>query len=234
MHLTRSRTSVALALAAAAALAAAQPATAGEVGSVPAAEAADQLKLGMSSDMTPSAATSTLDDLEVAPEGSMDGYDRDEFPHWRDASSNGWPVEPNDKCDARNAALYRDGTDVTMSDTCTKLEGTWIDPYSAKVYDATSDIDIDHMVPLANAWRSGADSWSTDTRTAYANDPLVILSSKDSLNQAKGDKGPEAWKPPLEESHCLYAVRWIFVKDKYDLSVNSSEKSSLTSMLETC
>ncbi|WP_018155892.1 GmrSD restriction endonuclease domain-containing protein [Demetria terragena] len=89
-------------------------------------------------------------------------------------------------------------------------------------------------MPLANAWRSGADSWSTDERETYANDPLVLVSSDDSLNQAKGDDGPEDWQPPLEESHCNYAVRWTLTKDKYELNVTSTEKTALTSMLKTC
>lgn len=234
MRLRSRRTPTVIALAAAAAIAGAHPAAADEVGTVPADEAAAQLRLGMPDDMTPSAAKTALGELTVHEEGSMDGYDRDEFPHWLDASDHGWPTEPNDACNARNASLYRDGEDVTMSDSCTKLEGKWADPYSAKTFDATGDIDIDHVVPLAAAWRSGADAWTKDRRTEYANDPLVLVSSWDSLNQEKSDQGPDEWKPPLTESHCNYAVRWTFTKDKYDLTVTTQEKSALTGMLETC
>lgn len=211
-----------------------EAAGAAEVGTVSPATAAAQLERGMTSAMTPAAAGDELSGLQVRAAGSMSGYSRDVFPHWRDASDNGWPTAPNDKCNARNAALHRDGADVTMSATCTKLEGTWVDPYSAKKYDASSDIDIDHIVPLANAWRSGADGWTTAQRTGYANDPLVLVSADDSLNQAKGDKGPEEWTPPLKESGCLYAVRWTFTKAKYRLSVTSAEKSAVSSLLQTC
>ncbi|YAL81797.1 HNH endonuclease family protein [Dermacoccaceae bacterium W4C1] len=209
-------------------------AEADEIGTVSQATAAAQLKLGLDASMTPSAAPAELADLKVADAGSMTGYDRDEFPHWNDASNNGWPVEPSNSCDSRNAALYRDGEDVTMSATCTNLKGTWVDPYSAKKFDATSDIDIDHVVPLANAWRSGADEWTKAERTAYANDPLVLVSSWDSANQSKSDQGPEEWKPESEGSWCLYATRWTFTKGKYGLSVTDEEKTALNSMLQTC
>lgn len=209
-------------------------ASADEIGTVSATTAANKLRLGMTSTMTPNAARTALGGLTVKAAGTMTGYSRDLFPHWRDASSYGWPTEPNNACNARNAALYRDGANVQMSSTCTSLTGTWVDPYSAKKFDEASDIDIDHMVPLANAWRSGAASWTTDKRTKFANDPLVLVSVLDSLNQSKGDKGPEAWKPPLAQSHCLYAVRWTFVKKAYAMSVTSAEKSALTSMLGTC
>lgn len=233
MQTTRRRTSAALVLAATAALASIQPASADKIGTVSPEEAAAQLLNGMPSDMTPAAADEALDTLTVAT-GSDSGYNRDLFPHWSDASDYGWPVEPSDSCDARDAALYRDGENVTMTDSCTELDGTWVDPYGAGKYDATGDIDIDHMVPLANAWRSGADDWTTDERETYANDPLVLVASDDSLNQSKGDSGPEEWRPPVEESHCNYAVRWTFVKEKYDLTITASEKSTLNSMLAGC
>ena len=165
-------------------------AQASEIGTVSPTTAAAQLRRGMPSTYTGAWAKSALTTLHVANDGTMTGYSRDLFPHWRGASTWGWPVAPNDACNARNAALYRDGAGVTMSSTCTYLKGTWIDPYSAKKFNATSDIDIDHMVPLAEAYRTGARTWTTTRRTQFANDPLVLVSSWDSLNQSKGDKGP--------------------------------------------
>lgn len=209
-------------------------AVADKVGTVPEDQAAKQLRLGLTDSQDGPWAKTKLATLEVKPDGPMDGYSRDLFPHWEDASDNGWPAEPHDSCNARNAALFRDGEGVTSSDSCTSLKGTWVDPYSAKVFDATGDIDIDHVVPLANAYRAGADKWTKDVATKYANDPLVLVSSWDRLNQQKGDKGPEAWKPPNQASHCDYAIRWVTVKAKYDLRVNSAEKSTLTTMLGTC
>lgn len=205
-----------------------------DIGAVPVTTAAAQLSKGLPSNVTKAWASATLAKLTVRADGTMTGYSRDLFPHWRDASTWGWPVEPNNSCDARNAALYRDGQNVTMSSTCTYLKGTWVDPYGARKYNATSDIDIDHIVPLAASWRAGAASWDTTKRTQFANDPLVLVSSYDRLNSAKGDKGPEAWVPPNTAAHCLYAKRWVAAKSKYALSVNSAEKAKLTSMLATC
>lgn len=211
---------------------AATPAGADEVGTVSGTTAAAQLKLGM--DGTSSEAKTDLASLTVKAQDSMSGYDRDLFPHWRDASTWGWPVAPNDACTSRNAALYRDGDDVEMSSSCTSLTGTWVDPYGAGKYDKASDIDIDHMVPLGNAWATGADDWTTEQRTKYANDPLVLVSAKDTINQSKGDKDPSDCKPPNTDAYCLYATRWVLVKDKYNLWVTSAEKAALTSMFETC
>jgi hypothetical protein len=100
----------------------------------------------------------------------------------------------------------------------------------------SSEVDIDHVVPLANAWRSGAGSseWSTIDRESYANDPKVLLSAEAGANRAKGDKGPEAWKPPNQDYWCEYARRWIWIKSDWRLTVNPAEKSSLRRMLETC
>ena len=92
------------------------------------------------------------------------------------------------------------------------------------------------MVPLANAWRSGASSagWSTVNREAYANDPKVLLSADDGANQIKGDKGPEAWKPPNRDYWCEYSRRWIWIKSDWQLTINPAEDSALRQMLGTC
>lgn len=228
----RSLAPLALSLSAATLIVTAAPSSADQVGTVPGATAAQQLGNGIGG--TSGQAVDDLSGLTVKAKGSMTGYDRDLFPHWRDASTWGWPVEPNDDCDSRSAALYRDGEDVGMSSTCTKLTGTWVDPYGGGKYDAASDIDIDHVVPLGNAWATGAADWDEDERTAYANDPEVIVSADDSLNQSKSDQDPSEWVPPNEDAACLYATRWVLVKDKYDLWVTSAEKTKLSSMLETC
>ena len=178
-------------------------------------------------------AGTTLDGLEVSEPGSMSGYSREKFPHWSKASEFGWDP-PESSCDAREAALIRDGQDVEIGRECKVESGTWLDPYTTNTYTAPSDIDADHVVPLANAWRSGASSWDNEARERYANDPEVLLSVEDNANQAKGDKGPEAWKPPNEAEWCDYAVRWIGIKDKYDLSVNEQEKTALVEMLDAC
>jgi hypothetical protein len=181
-------------------------------------------------------ALSMLEALAVAPSGSMAGYSREEFPHWAsDAVSYGW-TEPDGSCDVRDSALIRDGEGVQIDSECSITAGTWLDPYTGQTLTDSSEVDIDHVVPLANAWRSGASSagWSTADREAYANDPEVLLSADDAANQAKGDKGPEAWKPPNRDYWCEYARRWVWIKSDWDLTVNPNEKTALNEMLATC
>lgn len=178
-------------------------------------------------------ASALLSDLPVAPAGSMVGYSREEFPHWAsDAEEFGW-TEPDGSCDVRDVALIRDGQGVQVGDACS-VTGTWLDPYTGAKLTDSSNVDIDHVVPLANAWRSGASGWSGADREAYANDPAVLLSADASANRQKGDKGPEAWTPPNAAYHCEYARRWVGIKSEWEMRVNASEKSALEEMLATC
>jgi hypothetical protein len=163
----------------------------------------------------------------------MSGYSRERFPHWSKANGFGWD-SPQASCDARVAALIRDGEDVEVGSGCKVTSGSWYDPYTDQTYSDSQEIDIDHVVPLAEAWRSGASLWDDEQRKRYANHPDVLLSVEDNANQAKGDKGPEAWKPPNEEEWCDYAQRWIQIKAEYDLSVDEEEKAALEQMLGTC
>jgi hypothetical protein len=97
-----------------------------------------------------------------------------------------------------------------------------------------ADIQIDHVVPLANAWRSGADAWTTDQRTQFANDPLELWAVSAASNQSKGDRGPERWRPPRHDVWCEYAQRWTAIKIRWDLSATTSERDALGEMLDTC
>ncbi|QIN83512.1 DUF1524 domain-containing protein [Rubrobacter tropicus] len=179
-----------------------------------------------------------LAELRVKPAGSMVGYSREKFPHWSDAREYNWTLpsgtpDPG-SCDARDAALIRDGRDEVVGSGCYVERGRWFDPYTGKTYYMPSDIDVDHVVPLANAWRSGASSWTTVKRERFANVPMDVLSVEDNANASKGDKGPEAWKPPRAAYHCTYARKWIGIKHNWTLSVTGAEKTALSSMLSTC
>ncbi|KAF2273999.1 uncharacterized protein EI97DRAFT_435650 [Westerdykella ornata] len=174
-----------------------------------------------------STAQSLLAGLTVKAQGPSDGYSRDLFPHW---------ITISGACNTRETVLKRDGTNVVTDSACASTSGSWYSPYDGATWSAASDVDIDHVVPLSNAWKSGAASWTTSRRQQFANDlsnPQLIAVTDD-VNQAKGDKGPEAWKPSRTAYHCTYAKMWIKVKSVYDLSVTSSEKSALTTMLGTC
>jgi len=184
------------------------------------------------------AARRQLSELKVRPAGSMAGYSREEFPHWSDAQEFGWKLPGRtpdpESCDARDAALIRDGREERVDAYCDVASGSWFDPYGGQTYTDPEDIDIDHIVPLANAWRSGASSWNTAKRESFANVPRDLLSVDDGLNQSKGDKDPEAWKPPRKAYWCVYAKRWIGIKHYWDLSVTGAERSALKQMLDRC
>ena len=108
-----------------------------------------------------STASSELSALTVAAQGSQTGYSRDLFPHW---------ITQSGSCDTREVVLKRDGTGVVQDSSCAATSGTWKSPYDGATWTASGDVDIDHMVPLSNAWKSGASSWSTSQRQAFAND----------------------------------------------------------------
>jgi hypothetical protein len=164
--------------------------------------------------------------LKVAKPGSMKGYSREKFPTWRKTGSN---------CDVRDSVLKRDGTKVKFSG-CNVVAGTWKSLYDGQVLNSPTKVDIDHMVPLANAWRSGASAWTTDKREDFANDlddpQLVAVSA--SSNRAKGDQDPSTWKPKRTSDWCDYATDWITVKAHWKLTVTTAEKAALADMLETC
>lgn len=198
-----------------------------------AAVAARQLDHGLVV-VTRDAALTQVRALRVAAPASMSGYSREQFPHWLDASTWGWPVAPSDECTSRSAALYRDGTDVVATRRCGIRSGHWLDPYTGTWVLSRTKVDVDHVVPLAATWRGGAGSWSATRRTQYANDPLVLVTVQASANRSKGDRTPDLWKPPNRAAWCLYAKRYTAIKAKYALSVTSPEQQALVTMLGTC
>ncbi|MET8853069.1 HNH endonuclease family protein [Amycolatopsis sp. NPDC004625] len=177
----------------------------------------------------PSATTakSELATLTVKADGSQTGYSRDKFPHW---------IDQGNSCNTREVVLKRDGTNVVTDSSCAATSGKWFSPYDGATWTAASDVDIDHVVPLADAWRTGASSWTTAQRQAYANDLTdpQLIAVTDNVNQEKGDKSPDAWKPPLVSYWCTYAKMWVAVKYKFKLTINSAEKTALTDMLGRC
>ncbi|MDW3845416.1 HNH endonuclease family protein [Micromonospora sp. BRA006-A] len=177
----------------------------------------------------PSKATaqSQLNALTVAAQGSTAGYSRDLFPHW---------ITITGTCNTREQVLKRDGTSVVVNSSCAATSGRWYSPYDGATWYAASDVDIDHVVPLAEAWRSGASSWTTSRRQSFANDLTrpQLIAVTDNVNQAKGDQDPSTWQPPLTSYRCTYSKMWISVKYNWGLTLQSSEKSALQSMLNTC
>lgn len=174
-----------------------------------------------------SAARQHLAALTVAAEGSMAGYDREKFPHWSSRSGN---------CDTRESVLGRDGVNVTTGSDCYPDTGRWYSVYDQQWVEDPSDVHIDHVVALAEAWRSGADDWSTAKRENFANDmstqQLIAVSGES--NMSKSDEDPAQWLPDNNGYYCMYARSWINVKYSWNLTVNPAEQDALSSLLDTC
>ncbi|WP_328401048.1 HNH endonuclease family protein [Streptomyces sp. NBC_00390] len=172
-------------------------------------------------------ARSYLASLTVTTEHSRTGYSRDLFPHWITISGT---------CDTRETVLKRDGSGVVTDSSCAATSGSWYSPYDGATWYAASDVDIDHLIPLAEAWDSGAYNWTTSKRQQLANDLTrpQLLAVTDNVNQSKGDQDPGTWWPSRTAYKCTYARAWVQVKYYYGLSVDSAEKSSLSSVLNGC
>lgn len=209
--------------------------------SSPTAAAADRPALGaLVPALTVDRAASALDGLPaVAAPGPA--YNRDDYGRaWADVDHNG--------CGQRDDVLLRDarpGTAVTARQRLCRhdvLAGTWTDPYSGRALTATDlqdpaqsrAVTVDHVVPLAEAHRSGARSWPARRRAAFANDlgNLVVAGARE--NTGKGDQDPARWRPPRRSAWCAYGLAWIEVKDRWRLASDDDERAALGAMLRTC
>ncbi|MGW1279241.1 HNH endonuclease family protein [Streptomyces tsukubensis] len=168
-----------------------------------------------------------LGQLAERPEGSGSGYSRDLFPHW---------ITQSGTCNTRETVLKRDGTGVVQDGSCAAVSGSWYSEYDGATWSAASDVDIDHVVALAEAWRSGADAWTTTQRRTFANDLArpQLIAVTDNVNQAKSDLDPAEWLPPRTAYRCTYARMWVQVKHHYQLSVDTAEKNALAAVLNGC
>lgn len=174
-----------------------------------------------------------VDALVVDDAGAPHPYVREEFgPRWADVDRDG--------CDQRNNVLARDLSDVEYrADThdCVVERGILADPYTGELVPfekVDGGIDIDHVVPLAAAWRAGAWSWTEQQRTEFAGDLDNLQATSSSVNRSKGDQGVDEWLPPDPAYTCTYAARWVQIKTDWALSVTSTEKATLEQLLERC
>jgi len=158
------------------------------------------------------------------------GYVRALFEHWRDIDGDG--------CDSRQQVLKRDSVTLPQVDpySCKVIAGDWVSPYDGARWSDPTDIDIDHVVALKEAWDSGAWAWSSATRKAYANDTSdkrTLLAVTDNVNQRKSDKDPSNWTPPLKSYLCTYLGNWISVKARWNLSMDKSEWGRIKNLLNS-
>ena len=176
-----------------------------------------------------------LETLAVKGRASQTGYDRDLFGRgWKDPDRNG--------CDARNDILQRDLEDAVAkpgTQGCVILSGVLQDPFTGDTIefvrgqDTSTDVQIDHVVALSDAWQKGAQSLDAEKRVQFANDPLNLLAVDGPTNSAKGDGDAATWLPPNRSFRCDYVARQTAVKAKYELWVTAAERDAIRSIVTT-
>ena len=168
----------------------------------------------------------------VIADPHVEGYDRELFGDWYDADHD---------CQNTRAEVLITESQVPVTFTtdasCTVATGQWVDPWSGAVTTFAAALEVDHTVPLANAWRSGAWAWTREQRVAFANDladngHLIAIPSKE--NQSKADDGPDAWRPPSGTAWCAYARVWTAITAKWNLTATPAEWSAILEMAATC
>lgn len=170
--------------------------------------------------------------LTVKGRAPKTGYDRDQFgAPWVDVDGNG--------CDQRNDVLNRDLTHKTF-DGCLVLRGTLHDPYTGRVIQfrrgetTSAAVQIDHVVALSDAWQKGAQQWSSEKRTRFANDTLNLYAVDGPTNEGKGDGDTATWLPSNKSFRCTYVAHQVAVKAKYKLWVTSAEQQAMVRVLSGC
>ncbi|GAA2359263.1 HNH endonuclease family protein [Dactylosporangium salmoneum] len=189
--------------------------------------------------LSPSAEQATADvadvlaevyQLKVADNAAGGGYARARFgPAWSDVDGNG--------CDTRNDVLRRDLRSAVTAPDCTVVSGVLVDPYGGSTLafqrgTTSADVEIDHVVALADAWRSGASAWTDERRLAFANDPRELLATTAQQNRAKGDANAASWLPA--NGRCAYVALQVEVKSAYGLSVTTAERDAFVATLTSC
>lgn len=207
------------------------PAGAGEPGQL-SEGAADAAVTGAA----PTTALAALAAIEVKGRAPRTGYDRDLF-------GSGWLDTDRNGCDTRNDVLERDLTGERFKPgtrNCVVLTGSLLDPYSGRTIafqrgqDTSSDVQIDHVIALSDAWQKGAQQMSEMQRRQFANDPLNLLAVDGPLNMQKGDGDAATWLPPNKAYRCAYVARQVAVKATYPLWMTQAEKNAIATVLSAC
>ncbi|GAA3797996.1 HNH endonuclease family protein [Streptomyces coacervatus] len=158
------------------------------------------------------------------------GYERSKFRHWIDADRDG--------CNTRQEVLKSEAVVAPeQGPNCTLTGGEWFSPYDDTYFTAARALDIDHLVPLAEAWDSGASAWTAKEREAYANDlgdARALIAVSAASNRSKADQDPATWQPPAVGYRCTYATDWVAVKTRWRLAIDPVEQAALAKILRAC
>lgn len=174
-------------------------------------------------------ASSALEELQVKGRAPKTGYERSQF-------GSGWAKVNG--CSTRDIILYRDLENPTLDGECTVTSGALHDVYTGEVIQFTrensSQVQIDHVVALSDAWQKGAQLLTAEQRKRLANDPLELIAVSGKENQAKSDADAATWLPKNKGFRCMYVARQIAVKQKYTLWVTEAEKQAMRDVLGAC
>lgn len=180
---------------------------------------------------TDSVAGAPVDRLVVAdPDPTLPRYERDRF-------GDDWSYDPATGCNTRELVLIEESLVPAVVDDRCRPTGRWVSAYDGVTTTDIAELQVDHLVPLADAWRSGAASWDDERRRAFANDltqPGTLLAVTGRTNQSKSDSSPDQWLPPDRTAWCAYATDWVGVKTTWQLSVTPAEKATLVQVLAGC
>jgi hypothetical protein len=176
----------------------------------------------------------TIELLEVAAEPQRRGYSRELFEHWVDLTGSG--------CTTRHKVLAAQATAVARprsaegaTESCVVFEGDWELLFDGSRHvGLASEIDVDHVVALAEAWDSGAHSWDATQRKIFANDPLNLIVADRQVNKDKADRDAGEWTPPDPRSRCITAAKMVLTKLRYQLTVDPTERRGLITMARFC
>lgn len=182
---------------------------------------------------------------EIPARPAPPGYERDCSPGDGCVFGPAWSDDNevelgHNGCDTRNDVLARDLRDVVLepgTNDCVVLSGQFVEPYTGQPVEFVrggTDIQIDHVVPLALAWDLGADTWSPQRRVDFANDPRNLLAVDGPTNQSKGDQGPATWLPLNAGFRCRYVALFADVLLAYDLPLPSADLASMRATAEGC
>ncbi len=145
-----------------------------------------------------------------------------------------WLSDPLDRpcLNTREKVLIRDSTRTVDlgPDGCTVKGGEWDEPYAGESHSIPSEIQIDHMVPLKNAYVSGASKWDSKARCVYANfmaNDFHLIAVSGRQNQSKGSSDPSRWMPPNKQYHCTYLKNWLSVKLIWGLIMSEEETAAI-------
>lgn len=173
--------------------------------------------------------------LSIKGRAPKTGYSRELFgPAWADVNQNG--------CDTRNDILTRDLTYVIYragTQNCVVESGNFYDPYTATQLEFvktvnSSEIEIDHIVSLSDAWQKGAQKWNSELLRQFANDPLNLVATTKNANRQKSDSDAASWLPPNKEIRCAFVARQIAVKSAYQLWISQAEFDAMQKVLSSC